>query len=137
MQAVSESGVPLRTGTVSFLLTDVEGSTKAWEADPLEMAAAIAAHYAVLDDAISRNGGVRPVEQGEGDSIVAAFARPSDCVATSISLRPPMNLRPGPAIDTSWPGHVYRVRSGERIAVRSTWRVKNTVTVVSSLFRTI
>jgi class 3 adenylate cyclase len=78
MQAVSESGVPLPTGTVSFLLTDVEGSTKAWEADPAQMAAAIAAHYAVLDDAITRHGGVRPVEQGEGDSIVAAFARPSD-----------------------------------------------------------
>jgi predicted ATPase/class 3 adenylate cyclase/DNA-binding CsgD family transcriptional regulator len=106
MQAVSESGVPLPTGTVSFLLTDVEGSTKAWEADPARMAAAIAAHYAVLDDAITRHGGVRPVEQGEGDSIVAAFARPSDCVAAALdaqrtlaagSLRVRMALHAGEA----------------------------------------
>jgi class 3 adenylate cyclase len=68
----------LPTGTVTFLLTDVEGSTKGWEASPQHMASAIARHYEILDEAIAANGGVRPVEQGEGDSVVAAFSRVSE-----------------------------------------------------------
>lgn len=52
----------LPTGTVTFLLTDVEGSTKRWEADPEAMATAIARHYEILERAISGAGGVRPVE---------------------------------------------------------------------------
>ena len=39
----------LPTGTVTFLLTDVEGSTQRWEAAPEAMAAAIARHYELLD----------------------------------------------------------------------------------------
>ena len=70
----------LPTGTVTFLLTDVEGSTQRWEAAPEAMAAAIARHYELLDEAIEGHGGVRPVEQGEGDSVVAAFSRASDAV---------------------------------------------------------
>ena len=42
----------LPTGTVTFLLTDVEGSTQRWEAAPAAMAAAIARHYELLDEAI-------------------------------------------------------------------------------------
>jgi class 3 adenylate cyclase len=71
----------LPTGTVTFLLTDVEGSTQRWEAAPAAMTAAIARHYELLDQAIEGHGGVRPVEQGEGDSVVAAFSRASDAVA--------------------------------------------------------
>jgi predicted ATPase/DNA-binding CsgD family transcriptional regulator len=44
------------------------------------MAQAVPVHYALLADAVARHGGVRPVEQGEGDSVVAAFARASDAV---------------------------------------------------------
>src|ERR1043165_4026677 len=54
----------LPTGTVTFLLTDVEGSTRHWEADGEATATAVAAHYELLDAAIARWGGVRPVEQG-------------------------------------------------------------------------
>jgi hypothetical protein len=42
------------------------------------MSAAIARHYQVLDEVIGGHGGARPVEQGEGDSVVAAFWRASD-----------------------------------------------------------
>ena len=73
----------LPTGTVTFLLTDVEGSTKRWEADPEAMATAIARHYEILERAISDASGVRPVEQGEGDSVVGAFSRASDAVAAA------------------------------------------------------
>jgi predicted ATPase/class 3 adenylate cyclase/DNA-binding CsgD family transcriptional regulator len=70
----------LPAGTVTFLLTDIEGSTSLWEDQPEDMAAAVARHYELLDVAITAHGGVRPVEQGEGDSVVAAFSRASDAL---------------------------------------------------------
>ena len=39
----------LPTGTVTFLLTDVEGSTLSWQERPEDMAVAIARHYEILD----------------------------------------------------------------------------------------
>ncbi|HTN79328.1 MAG TPA: AAA family ATPase, partial [Acidimicrobiales bacterium] len=80
-------GFALPTGTVTFLLTDVEGSTRRWEDAPAAMAAAVPRHYEILDEAVARHGGVRPVEQGEGDSVVAAFARASDAVAAAIDAQ--------------------------------------------------
>jgi predicted ATPase/class 3 adenylate cyclase/DNA-binding CsgD family transcriptional regulator len=77
----------LPTGVVTFLLSDVEGSTRLWEGDEEEMGAAIARHYDLLDCAIVLHGGVRPVEQGEGDSVVGAFARPSDALAAALSAQ--------------------------------------------------
>ena len=76
----SAGGFVLPTGTVAFLLTDVEASTQRWEAEPDAMAAAMERHDAILDVAVSAHGGVRPLAQGEGDSIVAAFSRASDAV---------------------------------------------------------
>ena len=77
----------LPTGTVAFLLTDVEGSTKAWEAEPDAMAAAMERHNAILDAAVSAHGGVAPPAQGEGDSIVAAFPRASDAVLAAFDAQ--------------------------------------------------
>ncbi|MGH4001093.1 MAG: hypothetical protein ACRDTJ_26955, partial [Pseudonocardiaceae bacterium] len=57
---------PLPTGVVTFLLSDIEGSTHPWDGDEV-MEAAIARHYELLDATIALHGGVRPVEQGEGD----------------------------------------------------------------------
>ena len=74
----------LPTGTVTFLLTDIEGSTRTWEEHRSEMAAAVARHYEILDAAVSGHGGVRPVEQGEGDSLVAVFDRASDAVSAAL-----------------------------------------------------
>ena len=74
------------TGTVTFLLTDVEGSTRAWETDP-DPGAAVLRHYELLDAAAASHGGFRPVDQGEGDSFVAAFARPSDAIAAALSAQ--------------------------------------------------
>jgi predicted ATPase/class 3 adenylate cyclase len=79
--------VQLPTGTVTFLLTDVEGSTPMWEADRDAAASAIAHHYELLDAAIALRGGVRPVEQGEGDSVVAVFPRASDALAAALDIQ--------------------------------------------------
>ena len=80
-----ESELP--TGTVTFLLTDIEGSTKLWEAGADEAAVSVARHYELLDAAIALHGGVRPVEQGEGDSVVGAFSRASDAVAAALDVQ--------------------------------------------------
>src|ERR1700722_3515502 len=74
----------LPTGTVTLLLADVEGSTRLWETQPDEMTAAIARLNHVVSNTIAAHDGVRPVEQGEGDSFVAAFARASDAVAAAL-----------------------------------------------------
>jgi DNA-binding CsgD family transcriptional regulator len=75
------------SGTVTFLLTDVEASTQAWESDRSAAAAAVARQEEILADAIAVHGGFRPVEQGEGDSVVAAFTRASDAVVAAVDAQ--------------------------------------------------
>jgi predicted ATPase/class 3 adenylate cyclase/DNA-binding CsgD family transcriptional regulator len=97
----SELGVSglLPTGTVTLLLADVEGSTRLWETQPDEMTAAVGRLNQTVNDVIAGHDGVRPVEQGEGDSFVAAFARGSDAVAAALELQraplAPIRLRIG------------------------------------------
>ncbi len=87
------------TGTVTLLLADVEGSTRLWETQPEAMTAAIALLDDTLRDLTAAYQGVRPVEQGEGDSFVVAFARASDAVACALELHraplAPIRLRIG------------------------------------------
>lgn len=89
----------LPTGTVTLLLADVESSTQLWENQPDAMAAAIARLDQAVSDAVAAHDGVRPVEQGEGDSFVIAFARASDAVACAVDLQraplAPIKLRIG------------------------------------------
>ncbi len=97
----SELGVSglLPTGTVTLLLADVEGSTRLWEAQPEQMTAAFARLDRALCDLVAAYSGVRPVEQGEGDSFVVAFTRASDAVACALELQraplAPIGLRIG------------------------------------------
>ena len=96
----SDLGVSeLPTGTVTLLLADVEGSTRLWQTQPEEMTAAIARLDRTVCEIISAHHGVRPVEQGEGDSFVVAFARASDAVACALELQraplAPIRLRIG------------------------------------------
>jgi len=80
-------GAALPTGTVTLLLSDVEGSTRLWEARGDIAPLAIARHYELIDAAVAVHGGVRPVEQGEGDSVVVAFSRASDAIATALDVQ--------------------------------------------------
>src|SRR6201987_344181 len=96
----SDLGVSeLPTGTVTLLLADVEGSTRLWQAQPEEMTAAVARLDRTVCGGLSVHDGVRPVEQGEGDSFVVAFARASDAVACALELQraplAPIRLRIG------------------------------------------
>ncbi|MDQ3956116.1 MAG: hypothetical protein M3285_11280 [Actinomycetota bacterium] len=70
---------PLPTGTITFMLTDVEGSTKMWREHPEAMFKAAARHHEIIHGAVHRWGGALPRDQGEGDSVFAAFARATRC----------------------------------------------------------
>ena len=89
----------LPTGTVTLLLADVEGSTRLWQTQPEQMTAAVALLDRTLANVVAAYGGVRPVEQGEGDSFVIAFARASDAVECALNLQRaplgPIRLRIG------------------------------------------
>jgi predicted ATPase/class 3 adenylate cyclase/DNA-binding CsgD family transcriptional regulator len=87
------------TGTVTLLLADVEGSTRLWQAHPEDMTAAVAQLDRTLADLVTAHDGVRPIEQGEGDSFVVAFTRASDAAACALALQraplAPIRLRIG------------------------------------------
>jgi predicted ATPase/class 3 adenylate cyclase len=89
----------LPSGIVTLLLADVEGSTLLWETRPDAMTAAFAQMDRVLARLLSAHAGVRPLEQGEGDSFVLAFRRAGDAVACALELQKaqlsPIRLRIG------------------------------------------
>ena len=62
----------LPTGTVTFLFTDIEGSTRLWEEHPEAMRPALARHDEILRDAIEAHGG--HVVKTTGDGVHAVFA---------------------------------------------------------------
>jgi len=62
----------LPTGTVTFLFTDIEGSTQRWEEHPDAMRAALERHDAVMRAAVETNEG--HVFKTVGDAFCAAFA---------------------------------------------------------------
>jgi class 3 adenylate cyclase len=71
----------LPNGTVTFLLTDIEGSTALWEEYPETMRPALARHDALIESSVELNHGVVVRPRGEGDSRFAVFARASDALA--------------------------------------------------------
>jgi predicted ATPase/class 3 adenylate cyclase len=77
----------LPTGTVTFLFTDVEGSTRLWEEAPEAMRAALVQHDAIVEFLTEQHGGqvVRP--RGEGDSRFCVFARATDAVAAAAAIQ--------------------------------------------------
>ena len=80
-------------------MADIEGSTRIWETQPDEMAAALATMDRTLAPLVHANNGVCPIAQGEGDSFVVAFIRASDAVACAMALQQaalsPIRLRIG------------------------------------------
>ena len=72
----------LPSGTVTFLFTDIEGSTTIWEPDRSAMVAAVARHIALLDAAIQAHGGVH--FKTVGGSVQAAFLTAPEAVATAV-----------------------------------------------------
>src|SRR5437016_4983607 len=91
-------------GTVTFLFTDMEGSTRAWEAHPAETQAALKRHDETMAREIATRDGVIILERGEGDSVFAVFSRATDAVTAACEIQRALGAQ-------SWPAHVpMRVR---------------------------
>ncbi|MFI5281962.1 MAG: ATP-binding protein [Candidatus Dormibacterales bacterium] len=94
----------LPTGVLTFLFTDVVGSTQLWESSPAAMGKAMVLHDEILTREIESAGGMVVRLKGEGDSFFAVFTRASDSVAAARAIQ--LGLA-----EAAWP-------SGAEIAVR-------------------
>ena len=91
-------------GTVTFLFTDIEGSTRLLHALGDRYADVLADHRRLLRDAFTRNGGVEVDTQG--DSFFVAFPEPDGAVAAARDAQRSLAAHP-------WPdGAALRVRMG-------------------------
>jgi predicted ATPase len=88
---------------VAFLLSDIEGSTRLWAADPDAMSASLKTHDSVLREAIGSHGGV--VFATGGDSFAAAFGAASAAVDAARDAQAALS-------SADWPGPELRVRIG-------------------------
>ena len=82
------------TRAVTFLLTDIEGSTAAWEADADAMAVALARHDEVVEQVVTSRGGRLIKTRGEGDATFSVFDRPSAAAAAAIDLQEAIRHEP-------------------------------------------
>ncbi|MEL7209804.1 MAG: hypothetical protein AAGK32_16485, partial [Actinomycetota bacterium] len=64
---------PLPSGVVTFVLTDIVGSTRLWETAPEAMATALERHDRIIRAAVDDAGGVVLKHRGEGDSTFSVF----------------------------------------------------------------
>jgi predicted ATPase/class 3 adenylate cyclase len=91
-------------GTVTFMFTDIEGSTRLWEAAPNAMRAALPWHDSIMREAIEMRGGY--VFATGGDGFAAAFARASDALDCAASAQARL-------VAHEWPGAAaLRIRMG-------------------------
>lgn len=100
-EKVMSSNFP--SGTVTFLFTDIENSTKLWEQHPQEMLVAQARHNHILREAIESNHGY--VYQVIGDAFCAAFDTAGDAIGAAVQTR--MNLQ-----SEKWEATQIKVRMG-------------------------
>src|SRR4051812_48646914 len=89
------------TGTVSFLFTDIEGSTRLWADDAEAMAASLLWHDDILRSSIGKFGGY--VFSTGGDGLAAAFSRAADAISAADEAQRALG-------SAEWPGPALRVR---------------------------
>src|SRR5437764_1515526 len=73
------------TGTVTFLFTDLVGSTRLWETHPDAMRDALAAHDALIRDAVGAHGG--HVVKTTGDGVHAAFGTADGALRAAVAVQ--------------------------------------------------
>jgi class 3 adenylate cyclase len=72
---------------VTYLFTDVEGSTRLWEHFPDQMRQALVRHDGLVESVVTRHGGVVVRPRGEGDSHFAVFAHAADAAVAAVTLQ--------------------------------------------------
>jgi len=94
----------LPAGTVTFLLTDIQGSTRLWERHPDAMRQALACHDELAASLIEKYEGTLIKSRGEGDSLFAVFGRATDALWAALALQQAL-------IAQAWPSEIpLRVR---------------------------
>ena len=78
------------SGVVTFLFTDIEGSTRRWESDADAIRAALLTHDEVLRTAIEAHDGF--LFSHTGDGVVAAFASPKSAVDAALAAQRALEL---------------------------------------------
>jgi predicted ATPase/class 3 adenylate cyclase len=96
----------LPAGTVTFLLTDIEGSTRLWETVPEAMEVALERHNRLVTGVIDDHDGVVVTSRGEGDSFFAVFASAVSAVEAAGACQLRLKAEAWPA------GAALRVRMG-------------------------
>lgn len=94
-EAVDAVPVVDATSPVTFLFTDIEASTRAWEDRPAEMSLALARHDELLNKAVESAGGA--VFKHTGDGICAAFPTAPAAVAAALAAQQALQAE-------DWPG---------------------------------
>ena len=96
----------LPTGVVTFCMSDIEGSTAMWDAEPTAMAEALVRHDELIADCVAAHGGRLIGSMGEGDSTVSAFHSAPDAVAATLDATRALAAE-------SWPAGLHiRARFG-------------------------
>jgi class 3 adenylate cyclase len=81
------STASLPSGTVTFLMTDIVGSSLLYERDETGARRAVARHHTLLSEGIHRRGGAVIRPRNEGDSVFAVFARAGDAVTAAVEIQ--------------------------------------------------
>jgi class 3 adenylate cyclase len=82
------------TSTPTFLFTDIEGSTRLWEAHPDAMHQAVARHDALVRQNVEAHGGF--VFKTLGDAFCAAFGTAPDALAAALGAQQALHAEPWP-----------------------------------------
>lgn len=90
---------------ITFLLTDIVGSTARWDQDPEAMAAVVRRHDEIVATVVGQHRGRLVKSRGEGDSSFSTFTGPRDAAAAALGIH--RCLR-----DEPWPGAPVAVRIG-------------------------
>ncbi len=77
----------LPTGTVTFLFSDIEKSTRIWEEAPDKAMLALARHDQIIESVVANKQGVIVRPRGEGDSRFAVFEQARDAVAAAAIIQ--------------------------------------------------
>lgn len=86
----------LPSGPITFLFTDIEGSTRLWEQHPREMEQALARHDSLAAARVLQYGGALLKNRGEGDSLFAVFEVASNAVIAACELQWALLTEPWP-----------------------------------------
>ena len=84
---VVNSSQMLPSGTLTFLFTDIQGSTHMWEQYPEQMRYAMSRHDALIESAVEQHAGMVVRPRGEGDSRFAVFPRATDALSKLFLLQ--------------------------------------------------